>query len=203
MKTEIVLENDVVKLMPLKKEHNKVLWGVAQQVDLYRYGSTDVSTINKLNTYINSALDEVREKKSIPFAIYAKKSSECVGCTRYGNIDLKNKVLHIGWTWISSNIQGTGFNHQMKFLMLSYAFETLGVEKVEFRIDERNIRSRKAVEKLGAALEGILRKNVVTKDGYRRNSCCYGILKEEWLVIKTTKFTGCTQVKMLPYFKKL
>ena len=76
----------------------------------------------------------------------------------------------------------------MKFLMLKYAFETLKFQKVEFRIDERNMKSRKAVEKLGATLEGILRKDTLMKDGYRRNTCCYGILKEEWSTIRTTIF---------------
>ncbi len=188
MRSDIVLENGLVQLTSLKQAHSLELWPVAQQVDLYRYGSTDVSTKDKLSTYVKNALDEARAEKSIPFAIYNNKTSECVGCTRFGNIDSKNKVLHIGWTWISPNMQGTGFNHQMKFLMLSYAFETMGIEKVGFRIDERNIRSRKAAEKLGATLEGILRKNIITKGGFRRSTCCYGILKEEWKSIKITKF---------------
>ena len=76
----------------------------------------------------------------------------------------------------------------MKFLMLKYAFEVLEFEKVEFRIDERNIRSRKAVEKLGAALEGTLRSDTLMINGFRRNTCCYGILKEEWVEIKRTNF---------------
>jgi RimJ/RimL family protein N-acetyltransferase len=76
----------------------------------------------------------------------------------------------------------------MKFLMLQYAFEVLFFEKVEFRIDERNIRSRKAVEKIGASLEGVLRKDTLMQDGFRRNTCCYGILKEEWPEIKTDVF---------------
>jgi RimJ/RimL family protein N-acetyltransferase len=76
----------------------------------------------------------------------------------------------------------------MKFLMLSYAFETMAFEKVEFRIDERNTRSRKAVEKLGATLEGILRQNVYLTDGFKRNTCCYGILLEEWADIKKSRF---------------
>lgn len=75
-------------------------------------------------------------------------------------------------------------------MMLKYAFEELQFEKVEFRIDERNIRSRKAVEKLGATLEGILRKDTVMKDGFRRSTCCYGILKEEWPQLKETRFQG-------------
>jgi RimJ/RimL family protein N-acetyltransferase len=70
--------------------------------------------------------------------------------------------------------------------MLQYAFETLNFDKVEFRIDERNVKSRKAVEKLGAKLEGVLRKDVLMLDGFKRSTCCYSILKEEWINIKKT-----------------
>jgi len=72
--------------------------------------------------------------------------------------------------------------------MLQYAFETLEFDKVEFRIDERNIVSRKAIEKIGATLEGILRKDTLMQDGFKRSTCCYGILKEEWPQIKATIF---------------
>jgi RimJ/RimL family protein N-acetyltransferase len=106
------------------------------------------------------------------------------------NIDWTNKVLEIGATWIGREFQGSGLNMNMKFLMLQYAFESLNIEKVEFRIDERNIRSRKSVEKIGGTLEGILRKNVYLLDGYKRNTCCYGILKEEWAAIKERVFEG-------------
>jgi RimJ/RimL family protein N-acetyltransferase len=111
------------------------------------------------------------------------------------NIDWDNKVLEIGATWIGREFQGTGLNANMKFLMLQYAFETLNFEKVEFRIDERNTRSRKAVEKLGAKLEGILRKNVYLNDGFKRNTCCYGMLREEWKNIKNSVFEGFKVLK--------
>ena len=74
--------------------------------------------------------------------------------------------------------------------MLQYAFEVLKFDKVEFRIDERNSRSRKAVEKIGATLEGVLRKDTLMQDGFKRSTCCYGILKEEWAEIKRTVFEG-------------
>lgn len=78
----------------------------------------------------------------------------------------------------------------MKFLMMEYAFEVLEFDKVDFRVDERNIRSRKAVEKLGAILEGVLRKDILMLDGFKRSTYCYGILKEEWLAIKMSVFKG-------------
>ena len=185
-----ILENHRVKLAPLEASHLETLWPIAQQMDLHRYGANDISTIEKLKNYIQIALEEASVKKSLPFIIYDKVANTVVGCTRFGHIDNNNKVLHIGWTWISPATRGTGFNHQMKFLMLKHAFETIKFEKVEFRIDERNIASRKAVEKLGAKLEGILRKNIIVKDGFKRSSCCYGILIEEWPRLKKTNFNG-------------
>ena len=185
-----ILENHRVKLAPLEASHLETLWPIAQQMDLHRYGANDISTIEKLKNYIQIALEEASVKKSLPFIIYDKVANTVVGCTRFGQIDNNNKVLHIGWTWISPATRGTGFNHQMKFLMLKHAFETIKFEKVEFRIDERNIASRKAVEKLGAKLEGILRKNTIVKDGFKRSSCCYGILIEEWPRLKKTNFNG-------------
>jgi len=182
-----ILENERVKLTALKTSDWEVLWPIAQQIDLHAYGSNDISSTDKLKAYIHTALDEAALGTAIPFIIYDKATNKAVGCTRFGLIDAKNKLLHIGWTWISQEVHGTGFNHEMKYLMLNHAFETLQFEKVEFRIDERNIASRKAVEKLGASLEGILRKNMVVKDGFRRSSCCYGILREEWPGLKANK----------------
>ncbi len=117
-----------------------------------------------------------------------KKMRPYAGSTRFGLINWKNKVVHIGWTWLGRNFQGTGLNRHIKFLMLTYAFETHGFEKVEFRIDERNTKSRKAVEKIGATLEGIMRKDTIMKDGFRRSTCCYGIIKSEWSLIKSSIF---------------
>ncbi|NHF59245.1 GNAT family N-acetyltransferase [Flavobacteriaceae bacterium TP-CH-4] len=188
MQSQLYLEDNRVLLRPLEASDWKGLWPIAQQIDLYRFGSNDVSTQDKLKAYISEALTEARDGSAIPFCIYDKQGDAVVGCTRYGLIDTKNKVVHIGWTWIAPAVQGTGFNHRVKFLMLKHAFENMYFEKVEFRIDERNSRSRKAVEKLGASLEGILRKNVITKDGFRRSSCCYGILRDEWEAIKAKHF---------------
>ena len=99
-------------------------------------------------------------------------------------------MLSIVYNFNEKEFQGSGLNMNLKFLMLQNIFETLNFEKVEFRIDERNTRSRKAVEKIGATLEGILKKNVYLLDGFKRNTCCYGILKEEWNAIKTGVLKG-------------
>ena len=182
------LENERVKLVLLTLSNYKTLESIAQEKDLIYYSPSDISTPEKLRDYIQVAVEGYKHNVTIPFIIYDKEKEAYAGSTRFGLINWKNKVLHIGWTWIGHNFQGTGLNTNMKFLMLEYAFETLKFEKVEFRIDERNIKSRKAVEKLGATLEGILRKDTVMNDGFRRSTCCYSILKEEWQPIKATIF---------------
>ena len=186
----LTLENDRVKLNLLDLSNYKHLEFISQEKDLILYSPSDISTPEKLRDYVQVAVDGYYHKTTIPFIIYDKVKEQYTGSTRFGLINWENKVLHIGWTWIGHKFQGTGLNTQMKFLMLRYAFETLAFEKVEFRIDERNQKSRKAVEKLGATLEGILRKDTLMKDSFRRSTCCYGILKDEWLTIKATVFIG-------------
>ncbi|MDY2588290.1 GNAT family N-acetyltransferase [Winogradskyella aquimaris] len=178
------LENNRVKLSLLDLSNYKHLQRIAPQKDLIYYSPSDISTSEKLKDYVQLAVDGYYHKTIIPFIVFDKLHKAYAGSTRFGLINWKNKLLHIGWTWIGHEFQGTGLNANMKFLMLQYAFETLEFEKVEFRIDERNNKSRRAVEKLGAQLEGILRKDVLMKDGFRRSTCCYGILKEEWPEIK-------------------
>ena len=150
------LENDFVKLSLLDLSNYMHLMDIAQEKDLLYYSPSDISTPDNLKAYVQEAVDAYYHQTAIPFIVFDKTKNAYAGCTRFGLINWKNKVLHIGWTWIGREFQGSGLNKQMKFLMLQYAFETLDFEKVEFRIDERNGRSRKAVENIGGTLEGIL-----------------------------------------------
>ncbi len=177
---EIRLENERVLLEPLASTHLALLLPVALQPGLTRYSPSKIDSEAALAAYLERALDLREEGKAVPFAVIDKKSQSAAGCTRYMNIDWDNKVLHIGATWIGREFHGSGLNTEIKGLMIDFAFDELGFEKVEFRIDERNIRSRKAVEKLGARLEGVLRRDVYLADGFKRNTCCYGLLPEEW-----------------------
>lgn len=184
------LENNNVKLTLLDLSNYEHLLDIAQQDRLIQFSPSDISTPEKFKDYVQTAVDGFYHKTTIPFIIFDKTKKQYAGSTRFGNMDWKNKVLHIGWTWIGKEFQGTGLNKQMKFLMLQYAFENMEFEKIEFRVDKRNTQSRKAVEKIGAQLEGILRKDTVMLDGYRRSTCCYGILKEEWPEVKARCFRG-------------
>lgn len=184
------LENNRAKLLALENYHYQDLKPLSKEVDLNSYGGSDISTAGKLKAYIKEAIMRRESMTALPFIIFDKHLCRFAGSTRFGNIDKKNKVVHIGWTWLGEDFRGTGLNLHIKYLMLRYAFNKLGYERVEFRIDERNTQSRKAVEKLGATLEGILRKDIITKNGRRRNSCCYSILKSEWPEIEKTKFAS-------------
>jgi len=175
------LENAFARLTPLNLENYHELYSIASEKKLVQYSPSDIETQEAFKRYVTIALEQQEQGLAIPFIIYDKKKNAYAGSTRYMHINTKNKVLHIGSTWIGKRFQGTGLNTHVKKLMLDYAFGTLSFEKVEFRVDERNLRSRKAVEKLGASLEGILRKDVYLLDGFKRNTCCYGLLKEEWV----------------------
>ncbi|TYB76411.1 GNAT family N-acetyltransferase [Bizionia myxarmorum] len=183
-------ENNYVKLTLLDLSNYKYLTEIAEEKDLIFYAPNAISPPGELREYVQNAIEDYINKTAIPFIIYDKRKQAYAGSTRFGLINYKNKVLHIGWTWIGKDFQGTGLNKNIKFLMLQYAFETLAFDKVEFRIDERNMKSRKAVEKIGATLEGILRKDTLMLDGFKRSTCCFGILKEEWLHLKNTIFAG-------------
>jgi RimJ/RimL family protein N-acetyltransferase len=189
---DIILENNRVKLSPLTLENYHQLIPVASQEKLVQYSPLDIRTPQALRNYVELVLQGKEKHKTYPFIVYNKATANFAGCTNYLNIDWKNKVLEIGSTWIGKEYHGSGLNGEMKKLMLDYAFGDMGFEKVSFRIDERNIRSRKAVEKLGGVLEGVLRKNVYLLDGYKRNTCCYGLLKEEWGGDHSSFFIGST-----------
>lgn len=185
----IILENDWLKIRPLEAVDISYLQPIAfEDETLLNYSPSSIHTVAHLENYILTALAAKTEKRRFPFIIYDKKSEQYVGSTSYGNISNRDGRLEIGWTWIGRSFQGTGLNKACKFLLLQYAFDTLDFERVEFKIDSRNIRSRKAVEKIGGKLEGELRSHTLMSDGYRRNTVYYGILKKEWEAYKQTIF---------------
>lgn len=177
---QLTLENKRVRLIPVTLDDLDVLWGVSQKnPGLLKYSPSDISTKEKLKAYLQEAIQNRNA-----YVIYDKKSGSEVGCTSFGNISDQHRRAEIGWTWIGRNHQGTGLNGHVKLLMLEYAFEEAGMQRVEFKIDARNQQSRRAVEKLGAQYEGCLRSHTVMLDGYRRDTVYYSILATEWKTCK-------------------
>ena len=176
----IILENNRVRLTPLEKNDFIHLQDIAiSETGLLKYSPSDIRSIGALQDYIATARDQRKA-----YLVFDKKNNAYAGCTSYGNYSDKDSRVEIGWTWIGSVFQGSGLNKNMKLLMLMHAFEGMRLERVEFRIDERNTRSRKAVERIGAKYEGCLRNHTLMRDGYRRNTVYYGILKSEWQEVK-------------------
>jgi len=178
------LENERVRLTPLVSDDLEKLLPIAvANPDLLQYSPSAFGNRKALSAYMKTSLDSRK-----PFLVFDKKTNEYAGSSCYANISEYDKRLEIGWTWLGEDFHGTGLNKVVKFLMLSYAFETLKYERVEFKIDSRNAKSRAAVEKIGAVFEGELRSHTVMLDGYRRNTCYYSILRPEWLGIKNSIF---------------
>lgn len=178
------LENTRVKLTLLDLSNYQLLSEISKEEKLVQYSPSAIHTPEDFKDYVQIAVEGYNRKTTLPFIIYDKLKKAYAGSTRFAFMDWHNKVVHIGWSWIGKDFQGTGLNTNMKFLMLEYAFETLKFDKVEFRADERNMASRKAIEKIGGKLEGILRKDTLMLDGFKRSTCCYGILNDEWPKIK-------------------
>ena len=183
-----ILENKRVKLMLLDLSNYHHISEISKEDKLVQYSPSAIHTTEDLKTYVDIAVEGFYNRTALPFIIYDKEKEKYAGSTRFAFMNWHDKVVHIGWTWIGKEFQGTGLNTNMKFLMLQYAFETIKFDKVEFRADERNIASRKAIEKIGGTLEGILRKDTLMLDGFKRSTCCYGILREEWKAIKINNF---------------
>jgi len=126
----------------------------------------------------------LRRGVSIPFATVEKSTNKVVGSTRFGNIDVKNRCVEIGWTWITPSRQRTFINTEAKLLMLGHAFEIWKCARVELKTDALNEKSRNAILRLGAKQEGILRRHLITETGRFRDSVYFGIIDSEWQNIK-------------------
>jgi RimJ/RimL family protein N-acetyltransferase len=182
---EVVLENDRVLLRPLKDTDFENLRSVAlNDPSIFRYSLTPITSEETLKEYIGVALTERSNKIRYPFIIYDKKLNSYAGSTSIAAVSNRDKRLEIGWTWMGKAFQQTGLNRYCKYLLLHYAFEQLGFERVELKTDERNTQSRTAILKMGAKEEGIFRSHALLADGFRRNSVYYSILKSEWPQVK-------------------
>lgn len=186
--TPLILEDDVVRIEPLEEKHFELLLPTALQQDLWRFTIQKINTPGDFRKYFDTALKERAEKKSYPFAYFNKQAQQYCGSTRYGNIDFNNKGLEIGWTWVNQQLHGKGFNKHCKFLLLSYGFEQLDLNRIQLKTSHLNLRSQKAMLKIGAVPEGVLRNHIINEDGTIRHSHYFSFIKEEWPATKQNFF---------------
>jgi RimJ/RimL family protein N-acetyltransferase len=185
----IILENEQVRLSPLMPEHFEVLLPIALEKSLWQFTTAKINSAADFKVYFDTALLERQQKKSYPFVIFDKNTNQYAGSTRFGNIECKHKRTEIGWTWLRTSLHSTGFNRQCKFLLLSFAFEKLLFNRVELKTNLLNLRSQKAMRKLGAVEEGVFRKHIINDDGTVRDSIFFSFINDDWPLIKKKFFT--------------
>ncbi len=181
----VTLEGGHVRLEPLALGHAGALAEGGRDPALWRFGALPpLRTEADARAYVVAAVEEIAAGRQIVFAIVHRASGRAIGSTRYGDIRRRDRALEIGWTWIAPEHQRTPVNTECKYLLLRHAFESLGAVRVQFKTDARNERSRRALERIGAALEGILRRHMILPDGHIRDSAYYGITDLDWPVVK-------------------
>lgn len=185
MKIEpVLLEGKKIRLEPLSLNHHADLCAAGLHDQIWRWAPVALKSPGNMKDYIQTALDEQARGVSLPFATVEKASGKAIGSTRFGNIDAVNKRAEIGWTWIAPEWQRTFVNTEAKYLMLKHAFEMWQCNRVEFKTDALNERSRNAILRIGAKAEGVFRQHMTTESGRLRDSAYFSIINTEWPKVK-------------------
>jgi RimJ/RimL family protein N-acetyltransferase len=183
--TPVTLTGQHVRLEPMTEAHISGLAeiGVGQAFwDFMLYGNMD--TEEDMANWVRDILSRAERGTDLPFVAIHLASGRVAGATRYLNIMPKDKGLEIGGTWYGTEFQRTAVNTECKYLLLKHAFETLGCIRVQLKTDLRNERSQRAIERIGAVKEGVLRNHMILPDGRIRHSVFYSILDTEWEEVK-------------------
>ncbi len=181
----ITLTGQFVRLEPLSMDHLQDLCLVGLDDEIWRYMVYGwVRSEQDMRNWIAEILKRQEKGTDLPFAVIDLKSGKAIGATRYMEIRPKDRGLEIGGTWYGRAYQRSVVNTECKFLLLQHAFEGLGCIRVQFKTDLRNIRSQKAIERIGATKEGIFRNHMILPDGTIRHSVYYSIIVEEWQSVK-------------------
>ena len=182
----LTLDGKVVRLEPIRREHARLFWEIAQNdlEDIFRWIPYSMKTLQDFERLIDKAFDEQERGESVVFATVEQNSGRTIGSTRFMNIDRNNRRVEIGSTWIAPAWQRTAINSEAKYLMLRQAFEVWKCMRVELKTDALNQKSRNAILRLGAKEEGTLRRHLVTWSGRVRDTVYFSILDDEWEQVK-------------------
>ncbi len=180
----LILSGETVDLVSLDKSHFAELGKAAINDSIWEFTLNDCSTPDKFNKVYEDALIGREQGSEYAFVVLHKPDNKLIGSTRFLDIDLHHKKLEIGWTWYHPDYWATEVNLECKLLLLTYCFETLNTNRVQIITDQNNLRSRKAIEKIGGKFEGILRNDFIRDNGTKRSSAYYSIIDEEWDEVK-------------------
>ena len=188
MKTPVATElaNEYVTLTPLTLEEAPAYLQIGSTADIWNYLAPDpFTTLSDAENWIRGMLKRAKEEGEVPFSVYDKATGRLAGSSSYLEVRVPHGGLEIGWTWYGKEFQRTHVNSATKLALLTHAFEELGANRVQLQTDERNEKSQRAIERLGAIKEGVLRKHKVYPNGYVRNSVLYSVTIDEWPNVKT------------------
>ena len=178
----VVLQGKNVRLEPLSQDHAQGLYNRGRvEADWAYMPRTCFIDMPDTRQWVDEALGAAAQ---LAFAIVETAKDRVVGSTRYLNIRPDHRSLEIGWTWLGQDWQRTAVNTEVKFLLLSHAFERLGCVRVEFKADARNERSQRALERIGATLEGVLRNHMIVQNNYVRDSVYFSVIDSDWPQVK-------------------
>lgn len=176
-----VLSNDRAELRAIRTDDIEHLRSFSEnEPDLWKFGLVTAAGEENLRKYVQKAVDLLNDRREYTFIVFDKLKNRYAGSTRFYDIQDDFGTAQLGYTWYGKEFQRTGLNRNCKFLLLQFAFETWGLERLEFRAHSANIASLEAMKAIGCTVEGVLRSHMPTVDGSRRDSVVLSILKAEW-----------------------
>ncbi|WP_281633991.1 GNAT family N-acetyltransferase [Flavobacterium luteolum] len=188
LQSEIILENEKVLLIPFESKRNIELKEIIFDDEIWKYMGMYVRNDQDFENYIQNTLQQKAAGICYPFLIIDKATNTVAGSTRYGYLNYASQKCEIGWTWYGKEFQGTGLNQACKFELLNFGFEQIQFRRIQFSADLENIKSQKAIEKLGAVKEGVFRNNYVDSEGKSKTDVYFSIISEEWQDVKGQYF---------------
>jgi N-acetyltransferase len=198
IKHPLTLRGQLVELRPLELESLDALFAVAQDPEIWRHTSVDYSVPEVFYPNFESAVKARESGSAYPLIIGLAGSPEIIGTTRLLEIHPQDRKMEIGVTWIARRYWGTKINSECKYLLLEHCFESLAANRVQFRAKSGNTRSRRALEKIGASFEGVMRKDKVEPDGRARDTAFYSITNDEWPALKPRLEAACSNTTRGP-----
>lgn len=179
----VTVEGRWVRLEPLERRHEADLAAIASDAEIWRLLPAPLETRDDMRSFVETALQNQEQGTELPFVIVERATNAVAGSTRLLDIRPAHRAVEIGATWLGRAWWRTAINSEAKYLLLRHLFETLGCLRVSLKTDGLNLRSQRAIERLGARREGVLRKHMIVQDGRSRDTVYYSILDEEWPTI--------------------
>ncbi|MEX2104060.1 MAG: GNAT family protein [Bacilli bacterium] len=172
------------KIIPMEAFHTKDLYEAGRSTEIWRYMPINVQKYEDMERLVEGALVGKDKGIDFPFVIIDQETDRIVGSTRFLDISIPNRNLEIGWTWYNPEVWRTRMNTECKYLLLRHCFEDLSTVRVQLKADARNLRSLKAIERIGGVQEGTLRRHRILEDGFIRDTVYFSIIAEEWPGVK-------------------